>query len=265
MNNNNNLSIQHKYLADIDLTKKTAGAFAVLMSGFEKNVLDIGAGPGSITDKLISHGRHHVDALEIDDDAIAILKTKCEHVIKANLDEEWLCHLPAGKRYDIVLATDVLEHLRDPWRVLKDMGELIDDAGEIILCIPHTGYAGIYACLYENDLTYQQTGLLDKTHIRFFGLKNIEQLIEQAGLKLVDARYVIIPPHKGEFKEQWRRLPWNFKRQVIKNRYTSVYQVVVKLQKTGTKVPAISLFHPSLCPPAMGYFSRKLAKLTGRM
>jgi hypothetical protein len=70
--------------------------------------------------------------------------------------------------------------------------------------------------------------LLDKTHIRFFGIRNIQKLFDDAGFKIVEAEFVTKTPEQTEFAQRWRQLPLPTRQALATNRLGTIYQVVVK-------------------------------------
>ncbi|HEX6829568.1 MAG TPA: class I SAM-dependent methyltransferase, partial [Burkholderiales bacterium] len=106
---------RHKYEYDVEVGSDTAGGHVLRLAGSNKRVLEIGAGPGSITRVLRDAGNCRVTALEIDPAAIEKLKPYCERVYSVDLnDANWGAALDAEPRFDVIVAADVLEHLYDP-------------------------------------------------------------------------------------------------------------------------------------------------------
>lgn len=132
------------------------------------------------------------------------------------------------KKFDYVLATDVLEHLYDPWLVLKSMKAMLNDTGSIILSLPHAGHSIVVMNFFDGDVEYREWGLMDKTHIRFFGLHNIQQLYASAGLAIVRFHFVVRKPEETEFAGRWKLLPENV-RETLGNRHiANIWQVVTE-------------------------------------
>jgi 2-polyprenyl-3-methyl-5-hydroxy-6-metoxy-1,4-benzoquinol methylase len=244
---------RHKYEYEVDLNSDSAAARVVRMAGKGKRVLEIGAGPGSITRLLRDTGQCRVTALEIDSDAIKILTSYCERVYKADLnDSAWPMVLRDEGPFEVIVAADVLEHLYDPWSALKAMKELVSEEGYIVISLPHAGHSALVACLLEEDFEYRDWGLLDRTHIRFFGMKNIQRLFEEAGLKIIDAQFVTVRPEMTEFGERWLRIPRRVRRALSVNRFSMVYQVVVKAARSDCTCESLSLLSvPVNAPPPL--------------
>ena len=236
-----NTQEHHKYEYEIDPISDTAAANVIRMVGQKKRVLEVGCGPGSITRILARQGECRVTGLEHDMEAIAKVTPYCESIMQVDLNGvEWIRLLDGAERFDVVVAADVLEHLYDPWRTLRELVSFINPDGYLVISLPHVGHAAVVSCLINGDFEYRDWGLLDRTHIRFFGLKNIEALFAQADLKIVEAKYVIIPPERTEFAESWSRLSGTVQDTLKSSAHAHVYQVVVKavpLSYTGDPVP----------------------------
>jgi 2-polyprenyl-3-methyl-5-hydroxy-6-metoxy-1,4-benzoquinol methylase len=219
----------HKYEYEVDPLSDSAAAHVVQMVGRKKRVLEVGCGPGSITKVLARQGQCRVTGLEHDLAAIAKVTPYCEAIMQADLNGvEWTGLLDGAERFDVVVAADVLEHLYDPWKTLREMGSFIGLDGYLVISLPHVGHAAVVSCLMNGDFEYRDWGLLDRTHIRFFGLKNIEDLFAQADLKIVEAKYVIMPPEFTEFAASWSKLSRPVQDALKSCAHADVYQVVVK-------------------------------------
>ena len=220
----------------------SAPARVVRLVGEDKRVMEIGAGPGSITKLLTSISNCSVTALEIDSEAIKKLAPFCERVYQVDLnDQSWPEIIENNDRFDVVVAADVLEHVYGPLTVLRAMKGFLNDKGYLVISIPHVGHSVIHACLLEEDFEYSDFGLLDRTHIRFFGIKNIQKLFEDADLKIVHAEFVVRNPEHTEFANRWSRTSPEIRSVLAKNPFGSVYQVVVKAVPNHAGGEAISL------------------------
>lgn len=233
---------KHKYDYEVKLDSQMAPAKVIRMVGTGKRVLEIGAGPGSITKLLQTVGNCRVTALEIDSDAIKKLAPYCERVYQADLNNAaWIDIIKHEGRFEVIVAADVLEHVYEPLAVLSAMKDFLTEDGYIIVSLPHVGHSAIHACLFQEDFEYRDWGLLDRTHIRFFGIKNIQALFENAGLKINHAEYVVRSPEDTEFAERWASVPEEIRRVLSTNPFGSVYQVVVKAIPVESNGQAISL------------------------
>ncbi len=89
---------------------------------------------------------------------------------------------------DVLIFGDVLEHLRDPWTVLKRLTEYVRPGGQILASIPNVQHYSVILSLLHGQWTYGQEGLLDWTHLRFFTLRSIREMFQQAGLDIFEVR-----------------------------------------------------------------------------
>lgn len=217
---------RHRY--DYPVQPDSAPAKVIRMVGQGRRVLELGSGPGSITRHLHANGCQ-VTALELDPEAIRIVSEFCEQVHRCNLnDPDWPALLADAERFSVIVAADVFEHLYDPWTALKQTLPLLSADGSLVVSLPHVGHNAVVACLLNEDFAYQPWGLLDNTHIRFWGLKNMQQLFFDAGYKIVEADFVVRAPEQTEFAYQWHRLPAASRATLARNRFGNVYQVVIR-------------------------------------
>lgn len=233
---------QHKYEYDTDLEGNSTGAHIVRLIGNNKRVLELGAGPGSITKHLKNICNCNIVAIENDEKAIDKLTIYCEKIYNIDLNNKsWPKALDDEEKFDVVLAADVLEHLYDPWAVLEAMKNLLTDDGFLIISLPHVGHNAVLASILDSDFEYRDCGLLDKTHIRFFAMNNIKAMFESAELRVDDAQFVIARPEVTELSYHWRKLTKTLRRALLSNKYGMVYQVVVKTLSKNNSINGIDL------------------------
>lgn len=265
--------LRHKYEYQVDLDSDHVGTRILRMVGREKRVLEIGAGPGSITKLLKEYGQCRVTAIELDSQAIEKLGAFCEQVYQCDLnDPDWTSGVSANGNFQVVVAADVLEHLYDPWSTLRAMHSVLSDNGFIVVSLPHIGHQAVLASLATGDFDYHDWGLLDRTHIRFFGIKSMQRLFDEAGLKIVEAEFLVRSPEQTEFSNSWASTPNDLKRQLAESKYGNIYQVVIKavpkfasgnaLKLAALPVPSLG---PSIPPNAsLGTKFRTILKLLAR-
>lgn len=216
----------YNYTAELEADSAAAKIWRFVGDG--QNVLDLGAGPGALARPLTERKRCRVTAVDVDAECVATLGGFCEKAVRADLNEAaWPDTVPAGP-YDVVLLADTLEHLYDPWKALDAAKRFVAPDGTIVISVPHAGHAALVGCLLGNDFRYNDWGLLDRTHIRFFGIKNIQEMVERAGLKIVDADFVMREPEETEFAAIWAALPGEQRKALRSASHGKVYQVVLK-------------------------------------
>ena len=96
-------------------------------------------------------------------------------------------HMDPGmipERFDYIVMGDVIEHLLDPWTAIANMRELLVPGGCIVASIPNVAFVGNIMSVLLGNWTYQDAGILDRTHFRFFTYKEIVKMFEGAGFKI---------------------------------------------------------------------------------
>ena len=79
-----------------------------------------------------------------------------------------------------------MEHLKDPWAVLKNVTNFLTDNGFIITSIPNVRhYITIFNLLFRGNWPYRERSIHDKNHLRFFAFKNIKKMLLDAGLNAI--------------------------------------------------------------------------------
>lgn len=137
-------------------------------------VLEVGAGSGATLLELKKSGiASKIYGYDIVD--ICLDKKEFEHFIVGNIELE---EIPFNTKFDIIILADVLEHLIEPEKVLEKLTPFLNQDGHIYISLPNIRYfKAIYQILLKGDFKYEEEGILDKTHLRFFCKKNMKELI----------------------------------------------------------------------------------------
>ncbi len=98
--------------------------------------------------------------------------------------------LPLERDYfDAILCGDVLEHLVDPWGTVRKLTVHLKPGGLFIASIPNVReIKTLMQIMVRGRFPYMESGILDRTHLRFFCKKDMMQLLEQNGLTVIDVR-----------------------------------------------------------------------------
>ncbi len=100
-------------------------------------------------------------------------------------------------KIDCLVYGDVLEHMADPWSVLARHAACLRDGGQVVACIPNVQHWSVIISLLAGQWRYQDEGLLDRTHLRFFTLESIRELFAGAGLTIIEIRLRQSDPKKA--------------------------------------------------------------------
>jgi SAM-dependent methyltransferase len=146
--------------------------------------LDVGCGSGEFGKKLKSRMDAEVWGVELSDGAAAEARTKIDKIIVGDIEEDEL-PLPAHY-FDCIFFNDILEHLKYPWNVLKNSRVLLHDNGWVVASIPNVRYyPNIRNLIVGKSWDYADEGILDKTHLRFFTKKTIEDMFDLCGYHII--------------------------------------------------------------------------------
>lgn len=171
---------------------------APLLPAMAERVLDVGCGAGATLHWLKQTGRCRVGVgIEMMESAAAIARTRADQVIVGDANLLVASALDAAS-FDVVLCLDVLEHLVDPWAFVAKLPRLLKPGGLVIASLPNVRHLRVVLpLLLAGRWRYESSGLLDRTHLRFFTRESALELLAGGGLKV----------------QRWeRRLPpWNSK------------------------------------------------------
>jgi 2-polyprenyl-3-methyl-5-hydroxy-6-metoxy-1,4-benzoquinol methylase len=201
-----------------------------------KRVLDVGCGQGMLGEALFHRGAEIVVGVEKEPEAAQGARKRLTQVIGE--DVETLAPRLVPGYFDAIICADVLEHLVDPWDVLKRLAQCLSRNGYLVASIPNTRYLALIDHLVNGHWTYQSSGLLDKTHLRFFTLSEIKEMFSKAGLSIT-ALHRNIGSLYSEFKDQANKQEICFGRLHIKGLTLEefneffVFQYLVQAQITS--------------------------------
>lgn len=108
----------------------------------------------------------------------------CDQVVVADIEALGEGFFDEQAHRDAWVFGDALEHLRDPWRILRLVRDRIPATGCVAACIPNMQHWSVQARLAVGELSYEPSGLLDATHLRWFTRKTIIELFEECGYQV---------------------------------------------------------------------------------
>lgn len=172
-------------------------AFALDLIGCNKSVLEVGCSTGFFTKVMVERGCNVV-GIELDPEAAEVAEKWADSVVVGNIDEGDVWDFVKDESFDVVVLGDVLEHLRDPLASLRHAVRKLKPTGFVVTSLPNIAHGDVRIALLQGRFRYAETGLLDRTHIQFFTLETIRELLSKAGLVVVDTRRVVIPLFESE-------------------------------------------------------------------
>jgi glycosyltransferase involved in cell wall biosynthesis len=142
-------------------------------------ILDLGCAGGHVAEELRKRG-HHVVGVDVAE----------TEGVRERVDEFVLTDLEHGigtavtGPFDVIIAADVLEHVREPERVLADARALLAPGGTIVACVPNFGHWYPRLRVASGTFAYERRGILDAGHVRFFTRRTLHRLVNDAGFDI---------------------------------------------------------------------------------
>ena len=209
------------------LRPNDAHGISLQLVGERKTVLELGAASGHVT-KALKDLNNTVTAVERDGRFAERLTELADEVIITDLDWLDLRERVAGKKFDVILAGDVLEHCTKPELVLLQLHDLLQPAGYVVISLPNIAHGDVRLSLLAGNFDYRATGLLDRTHLRFFTRDSIEEFLEQNHFDLTEIFASTASIGTTEFGPPSSDIPLEAINYVQQDRDAMVYQYIVK-------------------------------------
>jgi len=173
----------------IDRYSSHSVILSLLKSANNRRVLDVGAAHGYLAASLRARG-FRVSAIEGNPDLARKAANYCDEIIVADLDGP----LPTlSGRFDVIVYGDVLEHLKDPAGVLMSINQNLKPDGLVIISLPNIANLYVRLHLLMGKFNYQDRGILDRTHLRFFTRNTFREFLDDASLEVLELTATPIP------------------------------------------------------------------------
>lgn len=163
-------------------------------------VLDIGTGTGALGSYLQRTLACTVDGINYNAEEISLAQPFYRHIIQADLDGLALSPLiNSWGKYDYIVCADILEHLRYPEALLAQLHQFLKPNGYLLISLPNIGYTGVINNLLMGKFCYDENGLLDRTHYRFFTRQSLVDLLSENNYEILDFDHVYVRLSQSEF------------------------------------------------------------------
>lgn len=155
-----------------------------LRTGGESAVLELGCGEGGTGQAALAAGKAgRYVGIELNPAAAAVARGRLTEVIEGDVESLDMAALEG--RFDALIISEVLEHLTDPWRVLRDLAPCVRPGGQVFASSPNVSHWKVVRSLVRGRFDYEESGVMDRTHLRWFTPATYRQMLEQAGLNVV--------------------------------------------------------------------------------
>jgi 2-polyprenyl-3-methyl-5-hydroxy-6-metoxy-1,4-benzoquinol methylase len=202
-------------------------AYCVALVGHNKSVLELGCATGHVTKAMVDRGCKVV-GIELDAAAATVAEAWAERVVAGDIDRGEVWDQIDDESFDVVLCGDVLEHLRDPLGALRSAVRKLKPDGYVVTSLPNVAHGDVRMLLLGGSFRYREVGLLDRTHLRFFTLETIRELLRGAGLLVVDTKRVVVPLFGTELEVNREGIPQATVDGILSDPEAETYQFVMK-------------------------------------
>lgn len=142
-------------------------------------VLDVGCDTGRFGEALRTQKACSVDGIEPYLPAADAARTRLNQVFVRSIENEM--SFDGLVDYDAILFLDVIEHLQNPWAVLKGALKVLRPGGTIHLVVPNIAHISVVRRLLKGQFDYSDYGTMDRTHLRWFTRSSLRNALEEAG------------------------------------------------------------------------------------
>lgn len=221
-----------KYRQVIDINGHNS--VAMILNNVRPNttVLEFGCSNGYMTEYLKNTLGCNVHIVEINEEdgveASQWAKTALIGPVDGDIEKYYWKQI---EPCDHIIFADVLEHLYNPWQVLKESVSLLKEDGSIFISIPNIAHNSVIIDLFNNKFEYRELGLLDNTHIRFFTRESLLRMVNGAGLHVDREFNTSCAVEHTEFKNSLDDVPPPIKWTLEHRPDGIIYQFVWELKR----------------------------------
>ncbi|MFS1512897.1 glycosyltransferase [Chengkuizengella sp. SCS-71B] len=141
-------------------------------------ILDIGCGMGAMALELMNQRSCEVVGIEKHNLAFHFAKQHLDQVFHEDIETIELSEEKLGT-FDCIICADILQHLKDPWNIVKNLVKLLNENGYLIVSIPNVSNLEIIAGLLQGNFSYNTSEILNQKHLRFFTYTSLPFLFPQ--------------------------------------------------------------------------------------
>ena len=183
----------------------TSHAILIRLTGRSKNVLDVGCARGYLGEILIRQFDCTTSGIETDPEAAQIAREVYQEVVVGDVEDLSVFERLQYQPFDVVIFGDVLEHLRQPERVLRTVRQHLQPEGYVLVSLPNVVTLRLRLRFLRGKFEYTDQGIMDRTHLRFFTLRTAKDMIGDCGYTIDRTECVVGPNLGGRFRQL--RLP----------------------------------------------------------
>lgn len=152
-------------------------------------VLDVGCGFATTSARIQKLG-NYVTGIDASPEIVSVARQRLGRIVHADLEAFETVATDLGSvTFDVLIFADVLEHLVWPVSTLQRYLVFLREGGTVIVSLPNVGLWSVRFAHLLGNWNYADTGVLDRTHLRFFTGKSARWMLGEAGLEPVRTTY----------------------------------------------------------------------------
>lgn len=222
-----------------------------------RRVLELGCGNGALA--AVYRERNpavHYTAVEVHGPSADVAEARVDRLLREDFETLADEAVSGGERFDAIVLGDVLEHLTDPAAVLRRLRGMLADDGHLVVSVPNIGHWTAFFHLMHGRWPAEDSGLFDRTHLRFFTLPSLIDTLKAAGFAVVKGRPRNFPLDRDK-AEQWVPKLADFAesmgidRPTFLARASALQYVVVAAKAERETAPRLRLAVSALAPRLM--------------
>lgn len=252
----------HALIYQVNLTSEMENDARIIAEKYiiaNSIVLDVGSACGDFGVFLHKHKNCEVHGMELSSASIEVARetqaySMLHQVDLNNFDESEFASYYGY--FDRIALIDILEHVMRPDAVLRKLSRFLKKDGFFVISLPNIAFGEIKLQLLTNNFSYTETGILDKTHLKFFTYRTIADFLAELGVEIVDCSFKIAGISSRGFE-----VSYSVKRCVLKDPHSYIYQYVLMARPSSLGSVIVSQNNLNKMSADCAGFSKRLRRL----
>ena len=176
----NNIVFRPEKLDALNIDRQT-----IALIPANSKVLEIGCATGVMGKFLKKYKKCEVTGVELRQEEAGVAKKNLDNVITGNIEDKDIFNKITGK-FDVVLAVALIQQLKTPEESLKNWKKFLKKDGYLIITASNIAHWTTRKELFLGKFNYEDYGLLDDSHLRFYTIKTFKDLVINAGFEIIE-------------------------------------------------------------------------------
>lgn len=249
--------MKYDFNLDLDFNTSTGKMITAIKDG--SKILEFGPGNGRMTNYLVNVKKCNVSFVEYDETLFSQISNFSSNGFLGDIESFKWVDFFSNETFDYILFADVLEHLRDPEEVLKQVKSFLNPNGRILITFPNLSHNSVLIDLFYNKLSWNRYGLLDSTHKTFYTTNSFYEMFKRIGMYIEVEDYTFAPVGTIEINSHYEDLPKRIQYDFRQRPFGEVYQYFFSLSN-NSEVNKISypLVNSNFCIPVTVFLDNEL-------